>query len=76
MKELIRYIATALVDKPEEVHVEAVDEGGETVLELEVAEEDLGKVIGRQGRTARAMRLALAAAATKKRERYRLEILE
>ncbi len=76
MTELIKYIAQALVDKPAEVGVQEFDEEGETVLELEVAEEDLGKVIGRQGKTARAMRLVLSAAASKQRRRYALEILE
>jgi uncharacterized protein len=76
MSELIQLLARSLVDKPEEVAVEEFDEGGEIVVELHVAEEDLGKVIGRQGRTARALRSLLSAAATKLRKRYVLEILE
>lgn len=76
LTELIRYIANELVDKTDEVHVEEFDEEGEMVIELEVAEEDLGKVIGKQGRTARAMRTLLSAAATKLHKRYALEILE
>jgi predicted RNA-binding protein YlqC (UPF0109 family) len=76
MTDLIRYIAQALVDRPDEVQVHEVDEGSEIVLELEVAEEDLGKVIGRQGKTARAMRQVLTAAASRQRRRYALEILE
>ena len=76
MTELIRYIATSLVDKPEDVDVQEFDEEGEIVIELHVAEEDLGKVIGKQGRTARAMRNVLSAAATKRKKRYALEIVE
>jgi predicted RNA-binding protein YlqC (UPF0109 family) len=76
MTDLVKFIAQSLVDKPAEVLVEEFDEDGETVIELEVAEEDLGKVIGKQGRTARAMRTVLSAAATKLRRRYALEILE
>lgn len=76
MTELIEYIAKQLVDRPEEVRVEEFDEGSEMVIELEVAEEDLGKVIGKQGRTARAMRAVLSAAAAKQKKRYALEILE
>lgn len=76
MTELIKHIALQLVDKPDEVIVEEFDEGDEIVIELEVAEEDLGKVIGKQGRTARALRAVLSAAATKHKKRYALEILE
>jgi predicted RNA-binding protein YlqC (UPF0109 family) len=76
MTELIRFIATSLVDKPEAVDVQEFDEEGEIVIELHVAEEDLGKVIGKQGRTARAMRNVLSAAATKRKKRYALEIVE
>ncbi len=76
MQALIEHIAKALVDAPEQVFVEQVEEGPDTVLELEVAESDLGKVIGRQGRTARAMRLLLAGAGAKFHKRYTLEILE
>ena len=76
MKELITYIAKALVDKPEEVEVMEVEGEKTTVIELRVSQEDLGKVIGKQGRTARAMRTILNAAATKIRKRAVLEILE
>ena len=76
MKELITYIAKALVDKPEDVSVNEVEGEKTTILELKVAPEDLGKVIGKQGRTARAMRIILSATATKLRKRAVLEILE
>lgn len=77
MKELVEAIARALVDHPEEVQVRAVDsEKGTTVLELRVHPEDLGKVIGRQGRTAKAIRTLLGAAAVKSHKRYTLDILE
>ena len=62
MKTLIEYIAKSLVDKPEEVEVKELEGEQTSVLELKVAKEDLGKVIGRQGRTARAMRTILGAA--------------
>jgi len=76
MKELITYIAKALVDKPEAVEVKEVEGEQTSVIELKVAKEDLGKVIGKQGRTARAMRTILSAASTKIRKRAVLEILE
>ena len=76
LQELIRFLAVALVDRPEEVIVEEMEEGGAAVFELTVAEEDLGKVIGKQGRTARALRTVLSAAAAKVRARAQLEILE
>jgi predicted RNA-binding protein YlqC (UPF0109 family) len=76
MKELVRSIAQALVDRPDEVEVRVVEGEKTTVLELKVAEVDLGKVIGRQGRTARAMRTIVNAAATKLKKRAVLEILE
>ena len=76
LKSLVDYIARALVDKPGEVEVKDVDEDGELVLELIVDEEDLGQVIGRQGRTARAIRTVLSAAAMKTHRRVALEILE
>ncbi len=76
MKELIRYIATSLVDKPEELEVHEVLGERTSVIELKVAKEDLGKVIGKEGRTARAMRTILAAASTKIRKRSVLEIIE
>jgi len=76
LKELINYIAGALVDKPDQVQVTEVEGEQTTVLELRVAKEDLGKVIGRQGRTARAMRTILGAASSKVKKRCVLEILE
>lgn len=76
MKELVRSIAQALVDRPEEVEVREVEGEKTTVLELKVAATDLGKVIGRQGRTARAMRTIVNAAATKLKKRAVLEILD
>ena len=76
MKDLISYIAQALVDHPEEVSVELVEGNQTTVLELKVAKEDLGKVIGKQGRTARAMRTILGAASAKIKKRTVLEIIE
>jgi predicted RNA-binding protein YlqC (UPF0109 family) len=76
MKELIEYIAKALVDNPEAVQVNEVEGEQTSVIELKVSKEDLGKVIGRQGRTARAMRTILNAASTKLRKRSVLEILE
>jgi uncharacterized protein len=76
MKELIAYIAKALVDKPEEVVVSEIAGEQTSVIELKVAKEDLGKVIGKQGRTARAMRTILSAASTKINKRSVLEIIE
>jgi uncharacterized protein len=76
MKELITYIAKALVDKPDEVRVTEVEGDQTSVLELKVAKEDLGKVIGKQGRTARAMRTLLSAASAKIKKRTVLEIVE
>jgi predicted RNA-binding protein YlqC (UPF0109 family) len=76
MRVLIEHIAKVLVDAPEQVAVEAVDEDDATVLELKVAADDLGKVIGKQGRTARALRTLLGAAGMKLHKRYTLEILE
>jgi predicted RNA-binding protein YlqC (UPF0109 family) len=76
MKELISYIAKALVDHPEAVEVSEVAGEQTSVIELKVAKDDLGKVIGKQGRTARAMRTILSAASTKVRKRSMLEIIE
>jgi len=76
MKELIGYIARALVDKPEEVVVTEIEGEQTSVIELKVAKEDLGKIIGKQGRTARAMRTILSAASTKINKRSVLEIIE
>ncbi|MFC1515577.1 KH domain-containing protein [Thermodesulfobacteriota bacterium] len=76
MKDLISYIAQALVDHPEQVSVSEVEGNQTSVLELKVAKEDLGKVIGKQGRTARAMRTILSAASAKLKKRSVLEIIE
>lgn len=76
MKQLIEDIAKALVDIPEQVSVNEVSGEQVTVLELRVAAEDLGKVIGKQGRTARSIRTILGAASMKLNRRYTLEILE
>ena len=75
MKELIVYIAKSLVDKPEDVEVREVVGERTSVIELSVAKEDLGKVIGKQGRTARAMRTILSAASAKVGKRSVLEII-
>jgi predicted RNA-binding protein YlqC (UPF0109 family) len=76
MKNLIDYIAKALVDNPDEVNVSEVEGNQTSILELKVAKEDLGKVIGKQGRTARAMRTILSAASAKIHKRTVLEIIE
>jgi len=76
MRTLVEEIAKALVDEPQQVEVKAVDQGETTVLELKVAGDDVGKVIGKQGRTARSIRTLLAAASMKYRKRFTLEILE
>ena len=76
MEDLISYIARALVDFPDEVEVSAVEGKHTTVLELRVAKKDMGKIIGRQGRTAQAIRTILSAASGKKRQRHVLEIIE
>ena len=76
MKNLIEYISKALVDKPEEVIVTEIEGEQTSVIELKVAKEDLGKVIGKQGRTARAMRTILSAASAKLKKRSVLEIIE
>ncbi len=76
MKELIKRIAQALVDRPEEVSVTEVQGSQTSVIELQVAKEDLGKIIGKQGRTARAMRTILSAASAKLKKRTVLEIIE
>ena len=76
MKKLVEDIAKALVDIPEEVSVRVVEGEQVTVLELRVAASDLGKVIGREGRTAGAIRTILNAAGMKLNRRYKLEILE
>ncbi len=76
MKEIIEFIAQRLVDKPDEVNVSLREEDENVVVELRVAQEDLGKVIGKQGRTVRAMRTVLSASLAKDNKRSRLEILE
>ena len=76
LRALVEYLARGLVDSPQEVVVEEIDEPDALVYELKVAEPDLGKVIGKQGRTAKAMRTVLSAASSKSRRRVVLEILE
>lgn len=76
LKDLVEYMAKSLVDKPDEVQVKEVVGEQTTVVELKVAKEDLGKVIGKQGRTARSMRTILTAASTKLQKRSVLEIVE
>jgi hypothetical protein len=75
-KALIEHVAKALVNAPDQVIVDQFDEDGEIVVELEVAEEDMGRVIGKGGKLARAMRNVLHAAGAKTNQRYELEILE
>ncbi len=76
LRELVIYLARALVEHPDEVEVDEVDEPDATVFELKVAESDLGRVIGRQGRTAKALRTVLSAASAKMKRRAILEIIE
>jgi len=76
MKDLVAYLAKALVDKPEEVVVTEIEGEQTSVIELRVAKEDFGKVIGKHGRTARALRTILGAASAKMKKRSFLEILE
>ncbi len=76
MKDLIEYIAQALVDHPEQVNVRTLEGYQTSVLELSVAKEDVGKVIGKQGRTAQSMRVLLNAVSSKLHKRFVLEILE
>ncbi|MBI4508619.1 MAG: KH domain-containing protein [Deltaproteobacteria bacterium] len=76
LKELVLFVARALVDHPDAVEVSEIEGEQSSIIELKVAKEDLGKVIGKQGRTARAMRTILSAASTKVRKRAVLEILE
>lgn len=76
MKELIETIAKALVDHPEDVHVTEVEGEQSLLIELEVAKDDIGKVIGREGRTAQSMRTLLSAASTKLGRRTQLDILD
>lgn len=76
LNELVTYIAKSLVDSPEKVEVRNIAGEQTAVLELKVAPEDLGKIIGKQGKTAKAIRTILGAAAAKMRKRAVLEILE
>ncbi|MCO5142065.1 MAG: KH domain-containing protein [Oligoflexia bacterium] len=76
LRELIEYLSRALVDYPDQVQVKQVEGEQTTVIELKVAKEDLGKVIGKQGRTARAIRTILNGASTKLKKRTVLEIIE
>ncbi len=75
MKELVEYIAKSLVDDPSQVHVTEVQHGASTLLELEVAPEDMGRVIGRNGRVANAMRILVRVLAAKEGKRVTLEIV-
>jgi predicted RNA-binding protein YlqC (UPF0109 family) len=75
VQELVEFLAKGLVDKPDEVHVERVERDGAVVLELHVAPDDVGKVIGRQGRTARALRTVVRASGARSNERALLEIV-
>jgi len=76
MRDLIEFMAKALVDNPDQVEVREIEGEQSSVIELRVSREDLGKVIGKQGRTARAMRTILSAASTKLRKRAVLDIIE
>jgi hypothetical protein len=76
VKPLVEFVAKSLVDSADEVKVHVIDRDQATVFELEVAQADLGKIIGRQGRTARAIRTLLSAAGQKQRRRYILDILD
>jgi predicted RNA-binding protein YlqC (UPF0109 family) len=76
LKDLVTFIAQSLVDRPEEVQVTEVEGEQTSVIELRVGKDDMGKVIGKQGRTARAIRTVISASATKMRKRVVLEILE
>ncbi len=75
MKEIVEVIAKSLVDHPEAVEVSEKQEGEQTVLELHVAEDDMGKVIGRQGRIAKALRTVVKAAATRENKKVTVEII-
>lgn len=76
MKELVEIVCKALVDNPQDVNVTQIDGEQTSILELRVHQSDLGKVIGKQGRTARAIRTILAAAGMKNKRRFNLEIIE
>ena len=75
-RELVEYIARSLVDDPEQVEVAMIEGEKSTILELKVAEDDIGKVIGKHGRIAKAVRTILSAASTKSGKRFVLEILD
>jgi hypothetical protein len=76
MKQLILDIVQALVDQPDDVEVQLIDDNDSTVIRLRVAHQDIGKVIGKQGRTARSLRTILGAASMKLRHRFALDIME
>ncbi|MGB9500304.1 MAG: KH domain-containing protein [Dissulfuribacterales bacterium] len=76
MKELVKYIVQSLVDNPEQVTVEEIEGSQTSILELKVVKEDMGKVIGKKGRTAHAIRAILSAASGKAKKRTVLEIIE
>jgi predicted RNA-binding protein YlqC (UPF0109 family) len=76
MRELVEFLARALVDDPDAVRVDEIEEGGEVVLEVHVAPDDLGRVIGRNGRVANAIRTVAKAAATREDRRVLVEIIE
>ena len=75
MEELVRYIASTLVDHPEQVQVKTVDNPESTIIELSVGPDDMGKVIGKQGRIAKAIRTVVKAAASKENKKYLVEII-
>ncbi len=76
VRVLVEQITKAIVDTHDQVFVEVVEENGDTVIEVEVAENEVGKLIGRHGRTAKALRTLLSAASLKQNKRYVLEIIE
>ena len=76
MVALVEHLAKALVDAPDEVEVEEFEEGGQTIVELYVGDDDVGRIIGRLGRMARSLRTIVNAAALRTRKRYQLEIVE
>ena len=76
MEELVKIIALSLVDEPDMIDVRTVEEGGETTIELRVAENDMGKIIGKQGRIAKAMRTVVKAAALRENKRVSVEIIQ
>jgi predicted RNA-binding protein YlqC (UPF0109 family) len=76
MEELVRLIAKSLVDNPDSVDVRTVEEGEEIIIELRVAESDMGKVIGKQGRIAKAIRTVVKAVATRENKHVNVEILQ